>query len=56
VDLSRLRAAGYGDNLMLKDCSPENPCTKEEHAKNRRVAIAVMENPYHYYYVTPEEE
>ncbi|MDR2358776.1 MAG: OmpA family protein, partial [Prevotellaceae bacterium] len=53
VDLSRLRATAYGDNLMLKECAAETPCTEEEHAKNRRLVLVVKENPY---YVTPYEE
>ncbi|MDR2801846.1 MAG: OmpA family protein [Prevotellaceae bacterium] len=53
VDLPRLRAIAYGDKLMLKECSAENPCTEEEHAKNRRVALVVKENPY---FVAPDEE
>jgi outer membrane protein OmpA-like peptidoglycan-associated protein len=54
VHPARLRAIPYGDNLMIKDCS-ENPCTEEEHAKNRRVALVVRENPYSYY-VNPDTE
>ncbi|MDR3133941.1 MAG: OmpA family protein [Prevotellaceae bacterium] len=50
VDLSRLRAIGYGDNILLKECTAENPCTEEEHAQNRRVVLVVRENPY---YVAP---
>ncbi|MDR0581888.1 MAG: OmpA family protein, partial [Prevotellaceae bacterium] len=53
VDIARLRDIGYGDNLMLKECSAENPCTEEEHAKNRRVVLVVKENPY---FVPPDEE
>lgn len=53
VDVSRLRDIGYGDNLLLKECPAENPCTEEEHAKNRRVVLVVRENPY---FVPPDEE
>jgi outer membrane protein OmpA-like peptidoglycan-associated protein len=53
VDLSRLRATAYGDNLMLKECTAENPCTEKEHAKNRRLVLVVKANPY---YIAPEEE
>lgn len=53
VNVSRLRAIAYSDSLMLKECSEKNPCTEEEHAKNRRVVLVVKENPY---YVEPDEE
>jgi outer membrane protein OmpA-like peptidoglycan-associated protein len=46
VDASRLRATGYGDNLLLNECPEKEHCTEEEHAKNRRVELVVKENPY----------
>jgi outer membrane protein OmpA-like peptidoglycan-associated protein len=39
IDKSRLTAKGYGESQPTNKCSDGVPCTKEEHARNRRVTI-----------------
>lgn len=38
---SRLKAKGYGESMLLNQCSNQADCTEEEHARNRRVEFRV---------------
>lgn len=43
IDASRLQATGFGESQPIADCGEERPCTREEHAKNRRSAFVIIE-------------
>lgn len=41
IDARRLTAKGYGENLLLNDCSDSVDCSENEHQKNRRSEFIV---------------
>lgn len=43
IEPSRLTAKGYGETILVNDCSNTVPCTKEEHALNRRSMFIIKD-------------
>lgn len=41
ISSARLKAVGYGESMPLNDCGKETPCSKEDHAENRRSAFVI---------------
>lgn len=39
---SRLEAVGYGESQLINKCADGIPCTEEEHQKNRRTVITIL--------------
>ena len=43
IDKKRIYAKGYGESQLLNECKNGVPCTAEQHQKNRRTEIKVVE-------------
>ena len=39
---NRLTAKGYGETQLLNNCADNQPCSEEEHQKNRRSEFIVV--------------
>ncbi|WP_108868922.1 OmpA family protein [Aquimarina aquimarini] len=44
VDPSRVKSRGYGETLLMNECSNGVKCTDKQHQKNRRSEFIVIEN------------
>ena len=43
IDKSRLKGIGVGETKLLNNCKNDADCSEEEHAKNRRTEIKIIE-------------
>jgi outer membrane protein OmpA-like peptidoglycan-associated protein len=43
IDVSRIKAKGYGETKLLNRCKNNVKCSEEEHQKNRRTEVRVTE-------------
>lgn len=43
IDKSRLKGVGMGETQLLNNCKNDADCSEEEHAKNRRTEIKIIE-------------
>ena len=41
IKKERLTAIGYGETKLVNNCKDGVPCTKEQHAVNRRVTVKI---------------
>ncbi len=41
IDQSRLKAIGYGENVLTNDCGDGVPCSEQQHQQNRRTEIKI---------------
>lgn len=42
IENSRLTTKGYGESKLVNDCNDRKQCTEEEHQKNRRTEIKIL--------------
>jgi outer membrane protein OmpA-like peptidoglycan-associated protein len=43
ISLSRINSKGYGESKLLTNCGDNQPCSEQEHAKNRRIEFKILE-------------
>jgi OOP family OmpA-OmpF porin len=43
IDASRLKGIGYGETKLINSCDDENTCSEEDHSKNRRIELKLIE-------------
>jgi outer membrane protein OmpA-like peptidoglycan-associated protein len=43
IQISRMKAAGYGESLLLNACKNGVQCTEAEHQRNRRTEIKILQ-------------
>lgn len=45
IDSKRIQAKGYGETVILNNCSNGEDCTDDEHRFNRRTEFKILEGP-----------
>ncbi len=43
ISSDRITAKGYGETKLLNDCDNNSDCSEEEHAKNRRTELTILQ-------------
>jgi outer membrane protein OmpA-like peptidoglycan-associated protein len=42
IDLSRIKARGFGEKILVNDCTNNTECTEEKHQENRRTELIIL--------------